>query len=94
MITDFQFSYGDIATFLSSYPPHAPVFSDWLSDPRLDNDFDPSPRTVGQIVEHCRSRPQEGIPRIPNENGRRHYVIGIMFGVDFPIMIMMPVEDD
>ncbi len=86
-------SFGDLATYLSSYPLHAPILIDWMSDPRTDNGFERAPRTAGQIMEHCRSMPQGLIPRIPNEDGRGHYVIGIMFGVDSPIMSMMPVED-
>ena len=57
-------TYGDLAAYLSEYPPDATMLVEHLADADWARDFDPAPNTVGRALEHCLAMPEDGLPVI------------------------------
>ena len=87
MLKSYSLNYGDLSLYLSSYPPEAPMMLDILSIEDTSGEFEVAAITVGQSLAHVRTMPKDGCPLIPTEDGP-HEVIGVLFAVEGPILIL------
>lgn len=90
MPTSHALTYGDIVSFLESYPPDAMIFVDHLGEKEWSGGYDIAPNTLGEAMRQWRAAPRDLRPAMFTPHGKGA-VIGILFSVAGPVLLLAPV---